>query len=148
MQKLAPTLTPPMKTAEYPSVDAAYTALATGRADAAASDDILLTGAAAAHPSNPRLPIVGDYLSYEPYAIMFRRNDPDLATLVTASFTRMAESGLLRSGYERWFTNKLPTGPSLAPPHEPPRHRDVSQPRPTRLNRHSAPYEFGMSPAY
>ena len=112
MKKAAAGLVPPMRVAEFASVDAAFLALAAGQAEAAASDDILLTGAMAAHPGQS-FDIVGDYLSYEPYAIMFRRDDPDFAALVSASFGRMAVTGVLRGQYERWFTERLPTGTTL-----------------------------------
>ena len=111
MQKLATSLMHPFKITELPSVDAAIQALAAGKADAAASDDILLTGAQAAHPEL-KLAIIGDYLSYEPYAIMFRQ-DPPLSALVTTSFTRMATGGTLQGRYNRWFQDKLPNAPAL-----------------------------------
>ena len=86
---------------------------ASNQVAAFASDDILLAGMIAAAQGGDRLAVVGDYLSYEPYAIMFRRNDPDFAALVTASFQRMAREGSLRGAYNRWFTDKLPNGETL-----------------------------------
>ncbi len=114
IQRLAATTQPAFKVAEFPSVDAGFAALASGQADALASDDILLAGEVLAHSTAETFTIVGDYLSFEPYAIMLRRDDPDFAAVVRQSFARMAELGTLRTLYNRWFTEKLPGGgPSL-----------------------------------
>ena len=119
MQRLATTLTPPITVAMVPSVDAGFDALAAGKADALASDDILLAGTALAHRGGQRYRIAGDYLSFEPYAIAFRRNDPAFADLVARSFARMASQGTLRSLYDRWFTDRLPNGETLNLPISP-----------------------------
>ncbi len=111
LKRLAPTATPPLAVLTLPSVDAAFDALAAHHADAVASDDILLAGLIAA--KHAPLRVVGDYLSFEPYAIMLPRDDPPFLALVRNSIARQAESGLLRSGYQRWFMDKLPTGGSL-----------------------------------
>ena len=113
IRRLAATVTPPLSVTEVPSVDAGFAALASGKADALASDDILLAGEVLAHAAGEKYAIVGDYLSFEPYAIMLRRDDPDFAALVRQSFARMAEAGTLRTLYNRWFTEALPNGPSL-----------------------------------
>lgn len=76
--RLATTVSPPIAVTEVPDLDAAYDMLAAGRADAFASDDILLSGFIATRSNGKRFGITGDYLSYEPYAIGFRRNDSEL----------------------------------------------------------------------
>ena len=113
MKRLAARLTPPPRVTETSDVDAAYAMLAAGQADAFASDDILLAGLLAARADGGRFRIVGDYLSYEPYAIVLRRDDPDFAALVRQSFERMAQEGRLHALYDRWFTASLPTGGSM-----------------------------------
>lgn len=105
--------TPALRVAEVPSVDAGFEALAAGRADALASDDILLAGAVLNHPGAGGFKIVGDFLSFEPYAVMFRRDDPAFSEIVRRSFSRMAEAGTLRSLYDRWLTGPLPNGQTL-----------------------------------
>ena len=112
VRRLAGSVGPPIAVAEAPSVDAAFELLQTGKAAALASDDILLYGLAASRPE-ARLRVVGDYLSFEPYAIMYRRNDPAFAALVRSSFERMAREGVLSRGYGRWFLDKLPNGETL-----------------------------------
>lgn len=111
LKRLAPTAKPPPEIVSLPSVEAAFDALAANRVQAVGSDDILLAGMVAA--KGGRFNVVGDYLSFEPYAIMLPRADPQFAALVRDSFARQAEAGLLRSGYNRWFLGKLPTGGSL-----------------------------------
>jgi glutamate/aspartate transport system substrate-binding protein len=93
--------------------------LAAGKADAFASDDILLAGFIATRPDGKRFGITGDYLSYEPYAIGFRRDDPAFAGLVRDSFARMATEGTLNRRYTRWLMDRLPTGERLNVPISP-----------------------------
>ena len=113
MRRLAGTVSPPISVVETPENDAAYDLLAAGKADAVASDDILLYGLAASRPGGRRFRIVGDYLSFEPYAVTLRRDDPAFAALVRSSFERMAREGVLSRAYGRWFTQKLPKGDTL-----------------------------------
>jgi len=62
---------------------------------------------------------VGDYLSYEPYAIALRRDDPAFADLVRDSFARMASEGTLNRLYARWLIDRLPNGETLNVPMSP-----------------------------
>ena len=55
-----------------------------------------------------RLAVVGELLSYEPYAVMFRKADPQLAKLVTDSMRALARDGEIDRQYRRWFLQKLP----------------------------------------
>ena len=84
-----------------------------GKADAFATDDILLYGLIARHKAQDKFKVAGDYLSYDPYGIMFRKGEPQLAGIVTQTFTRLAESRALRWTYERWFLKRLPNGERL-----------------------------------
>lgn len=59
---------------------------------------------------------MGDYLSYDPYGIMFRKNDPQLAAIVDRAFKRLAESRELGWIYRKWFQRRGPTGENLALP--------------------------------
>ena len=119
MRRLATRVSPPFKMVDAPSLDAAYTTLEIGKADAFASDDILLAGLIATKADGHRFHVVGDFLSYEPYAIVIRRDDPDFSNLVKQSFERMAKEGKLNSFYKRWFTDRLPTGEDLNLPMSP-----------------------------
>ena len=57
--------------------------------------------------------VIGDFLSYDPYGIMYRKDDPELADLVNRVFREMAESRDLEYTYDRWFLKKLPSGETL-----------------------------------
>ena len=116
LQTLGRSVAPPIEIVQLPSLDAAYTRLASGELDAMASDDILLSGLSASHPDGRRFAVVGDFLSFEPYAVAFRRDDPMFADLVATSFRTMAADGALATRYRRWFTDKLPSGQTLAIP--------------------------------
>ena len=82
MRRLAARVSPSFNVVEAPSLDAAYATLDTGKAAAFASDDILLAGLIATKADGHRFHVVGDFLSYEPYAIVIRRDDPDFSNLV------------------------------------------------------------------
>jgi glutamate/aspartate transport system substrate-binding protein len=119
MRRLAERMSPPMTVVEAAGLDAAYAMLQAGKADAFASDDILLIGFIATRPDGRRFRVVGDYLSFEPYAITLRRDDPGFAGLVHDSFARMAGEGTLSRLYERWLVHRLPNGDTLDLPMSP-----------------------------
>lgn len=96
--------------------DEAVRLVEAGRADAAASDDILLRGYIARTGAHARLAVVGELLSYEAYGIAYARGDAALEGVVDAAFRRLAESGELRRLYNRWFTGTLPGGVRLGVP--------------------------------
>ena len=85
-----------------------------GRADALGLDDVLLYGlVAGAGPEGAGYTVLADKLSFEPYGIMFRKNDPELADVIAGTFSRLAESRELRWTYEKWFLKRLPNGERL-----------------------------------
>ncbi|MCJ2129109.1 amino acid ABC transporter substrate-binding protein [Methylobacterium sp. E-045] len=88
-----------------------------GRADALGLDDVLLYGLiAAAGADGASYTVLADKLSFEPYGLMFRKDDPQFAGLVSAAFERLAELRELRWIYERWFLKRLPNGERLNVP--------------------------------
>ncbi len=119
LKRLAARVTPPPRVQETPDLAAAYALLASGKAAAFASDDVLLAGQIATQPEGKRFHIVGDYLSYEPYGIMLRRDDPEFSALIRHSFERMAAEGTLHALYNRWLTRRLPDGEALNLPLSP-----------------------------
>jgi ABC-type amino acid transport substrate-binding protein len=131
IRRLAGSVSPPIAVVEAPGLNAAYDMLSAGKADAFASDDILLSGFIAARSDGGKFSIVGDYLSYEPYAITLRRDDPAFADLVRDSFGRMASDGMLNRLYSRWFLDRLPNGEVLnltMSPHLAEMYRALGQP--------------------
>ncbi|MEA2845143.1 MAG: hypothetical protein QOG78_424 [Rhodospirillaceae bacterium] len=91
----------------------AYRMVADGKADAFATDDVLLYGLIARHKAQDKMKVVGDYLSYEPYGIMFRKGDPQLAAVVERTFRKLATNHDLVPLYRQWFMQRLPTGERL-----------------------------------
>ena len=62
--------------------------LASGKADAFATDDVLLYGFIATAKNASDMKVVGEYLSYDPYGLVYRRDDPAFAAVVERTFTR------------------------------------------------------------
>jgi glutamate/aspartate transport system substrate-binding protein len=96
-----------------------YSLVANGNAAAFATDDILLYGLIARHRAQRELIVVGDLLSYDPYGIMFRKNDPQLNEAVQRTFRQLAESRDILEIYHRWFIRQTPTGERLNLPMSP-----------------------------
>jgi glutamate/aspartate transport system substrate-binding protein len=94
----------------------AYQMLAEGKVDAFATDDVLLYGLIARHKAQDRMKVVGDFLSYEPYGIMFRKGEPQLASIVESTFRKLATDHDLVPMYNKWFMARLPTGEKLGIP--------------------------------
>ncbi|GAB5096746.1 MULTISPECIES: amino acid ABC transporter substrate-binding protein [unclassified Caballeronia] len=91
-----------------------FAQVADGHADAFATDDVLLYGLIAEHAgAGGSYRVVGDYLSYEPYGIMFRKDDPQLAQVVKDTFQELAADGEMDRQYKRWFLRRLPSGTSI-----------------------------------
>jgi glutamate/aspartate transport system substrate-binding protein len=93
--------------------------LAAGKADAFATDDVLLYGFIATEPSAHDMKVVGEYLSYDPYGLVYRRDDPAFAAVVERAFARMAGERRLTELYNKWFLRRLPSGETLDLPMSP-----------------------------
>jgi ABC-type amino acid transport substrate-binding protein len=96
-----------------------FAELASGKVDAFAGDDVLLYGFIAERKAGNDMVVTGDFLSYDPYGIMYKRDDPELADLVDRTFREMAASRDLEYTYDRWFLKKLPSGEALNLPMSP-----------------------------
>ena len=90
-----------------------YQMLADGKADAFATDDILLYGLIARHKSQDKFRVTGDYLSYDPYGIMFAKGEPQLTAVVERAFRKLGSNHDLIPLYNKWFVARLPTGERL-----------------------------------
>jgi glutamate/aspartate transport system substrate-binding protein len=93
--------------------------LASGKADTFATDDVLLYGFIATASSARDMKVVGEYLSYDPYGLVYRRDDPGFAAVVERAFARMASERRLAELYNKWFLRRLPTGETLNLPISP-----------------------------
>ena len=96
-----------------------FAMLKEGRADAFATDDVLLYGLVATTHSSDQFQVVGEYLSYDPYGLMYRNDDPDFTAIVDRTFTHLAESRQIVQLYNKWFQQRLPTGETLDLPMSP-----------------------------
>jgi glutamate/aspartate transport system substrate-binding protein len=96
-----------------PDHEQSYQMLVSGKADAFATDDILLYGLIARHKAQGQFKVVGDYLSYDPYGIMFRKGEPQLTAVVDRTFRKLGSGRDLIPLYNKWFVSRLPTGEKL-----------------------------------
>jgi glutamate/aspartate transport system substrate-binding protein len=96
-----------------PDHEQSYQMLTDGKADAFATDDILLYGLIARHKSQDKFRVAGDYLSYDPYGIMFAKGEPPLAAVVERAFRKLGTNHDLIPLYNKWFVARLPTGERL-----------------------------------
>src|SRR6516164_10403008 len=99
-----------------PDHEQSYQMLAEGKADAFATDDILLYGLIARHKSQDKFRVTGDYLSYDPYGIMFRKGEPQLTAVVERTMRKLGTNQDLVPLYNKWFLSRLPTGERLNVP--------------------------------
>jgi glutamate/aspartate transport system substrate-binding protein len=96
-----------------PDHEQSYQMLVDGKADAFATDDILLFGLIARHKAQDRFRVTGEYLSYDPYGIMFRKGEPQLTAVVERTFRKLGSNRDLIPLYNKWFVSRLPTGEKL-----------------------------------
>lgn len=86
----------------------AFLMLETDRAVAFVMDDNLLAGLIATSKTPADYAIVGEVLSIEPIAIMFRRDDPSFKKLVDDTVKGLMKSGEIDKLYAKWFTSPIP----------------------------------------
>jgi glutamate/aspartate transport system substrate-binding protein len=98
---------------------ASFAMLTAGEVDAFATDDVLLYGLLAQNKRQADYVVTGEFLSYDPYAIMYRKDDPQLARVIVDAFHALAADREIERRYERWFLRKLPSGVSLDLPMSP-----------------------------
>lgn len=116
MRQLAAKAAPEFSVIEVEDHAQALAMLADGRAEALAADDILIIAYLAENGLQRQYTVVGELLSYEPYGIMFAKDDSPLAAVVDASFRRLATTREIRWIYEKWFMRHLPSGVRLGVP--------------------------------
>jgi glutamate/aspartate transport system substrate-binding protein len=82
--------------------------LETGRAEAFVMDDNILAGLIANAKSPKDFRVVGEVLSVEPIAVMFRKDDRAMKKLVDETIADMMRSGALAKIYTKWFQSPIP----------------------------------------
>jgi ABC-type amino acid transport substrate-binding protein len=85
------------------SGDEALAALESGKADAFASDRLLLVGAVAKAKDPRALALLPDQLSIEPYGIVLPRGDSSLRLAVNTALAQIYASGEIDEIFRRWF---------------------------------------------
>ncbi len=90
-----------------------FAMMTAGAADAFATDDVLLYGLISQNKARGKFDVVGEFLSYDPYGVMYRKGDPQMTDLVEATFSALADDGEIERQYRRWFLSRLPSGESI-----------------------------------
>jgi len=89
----------------FASRDAAMAALEEGKADAFASDKLLLVGAATRAKDAGSLTMLPEQLSFEPYGIVLPRGDAALRLAVNTGLARIFEGDEIVQIFRRWFAD-------------------------------------------
>jgi glutamate/aspartate transport system substrate-binding protein len=87
-----------------------YRLLAEGKVDAVATDDVLLYGLIALHRSQGQFKVAGEFLSYDPYGIAFRRDELALRDAVERAIRNLVIARDIGPIYAKWFASRLPNG--------------------------------------
>src|SRR4249920_1399078 len=82
--------------------------LESGRADAFVMDGQILAGLISKSKNPADYAIVGEVLSVEPIAIMYRKDDPAFRKAVDDSVRNIAKSGEAAKLYDKWFMQPIP----------------------------------------
>ena len=77
--------------------------LETDRVDAYTSDDILLHGAVTKSKTPDDFVVVGDFLSFDPYALMVRRDDSAFELVGKKAIAAVFRSSEINAIYAKWF---------------------------------------------
>lgn len=78
-------------------------ALETDRVDAYSTDHILLFGLISRSRTPDAFAVVGDFLSYDPYALMIPRDDSAFELIGKRALAALFRSGEINEIYDRWF---------------------------------------------
>jgi glutamate/aspartate transport system substrate-binding protein len=104
---------------ESPDHEDSYRLLEGGKVDAFATDDVLLYGLIAQHHAQDKFKVAGEFLSYDPYGIGFRRNEPDLQAAVERAVRNLVIQRDIGPLYAKWFESRLPNGERFEMPMSP-----------------------------
>ncbi len=83
--------------------DEGFTALKEGRADAYISDHILLYGLAQKDAAPQSFRVVGQFLSYEPYGLMLRRDDSAFRLVANRTLSALFRDDRISLIFQTWF---------------------------------------------
>jgi ABC-type amino acid transport substrate-binding protein len=92
---------------------AGVVALDTDKADAYASDRVILIGVGRTSKNPEKLALVEEFFSYEPYGFMLRRGDPAFRLAVNRALAQLYRSGDVVPIFEKWFGSMSTAGPLI-----------------------------------
>jgi polar amino acid transport system substrate-binding protein len=99
----------------FPDQAAAFMALQQGKVDAYCNDGIQLWGLKYKSGNPDQWEVVGEYISYEPFAMGMRKNDSDFRGIVNATLMEAIEGGEYFQLYDKWFGPKSDVPYPMAP---------------------------------
>lgn len=77
-------------------------------ADAYINDDVLISNQIANSPDGEKLKLLPQNFAFEPYAIGFRKDDPEFKKLVNDTLIGLMKSGEIKEIYKKWFMSPIP----------------------------------------
>jgi ABC-type amino acid transport substrate-binding protein len=89
-------------------------ALDEGKADAYASDRVILTGIGRTSKNPEKLSLLTEFFSYEPYGLVLRRGDSGFRLAVNRTLAELYRSRDIVPIYEKWFGDMSTAGPVIA----------------------------------
>ena len=122
-----------IKIVRAPDHAAAFALLQSGEVEALAGDDVLLYGLIAKAHSEGRYKVVGEYLSYDPYGLVYRRDDPDFAAVVERTFRQTGREPRTRPALHHVVPEAAPRRGTARHSDEPTTRGTVPHPRCARL---------------
>jgi glutamate/aspartate transport system substrate-binding protein len=99
--------TPPFQGTQvitFPDHAVGVLAVETDRIDAYVTDDVVLVALRNSARSKDELVVTGRPLTFELYAIVIRRDDPDFALVVDTALSELYRSGEINEIYKNWFS--------------------------------------------
>lgn len=91
-----------------PEASVCFKELEEGKMDAWMSDDITLLASRATSTQPDQYSTVGDYISVEPLAPMYKAGDAELTAQLDAAMRQFMVSGEGRTVYRKWFQQPIP----------------------------------------
>ncbi|HTS92177.1 MAG TPA: amino acid ABC transporter substrate-binding protein [Stellaceae bacterium] len=88
-------------------------AVEAGKADAYAGDEVVLIGLVLGAKDPAKFRLTGQLYSYEPYALMVRRNDADFRLLADRTLAFIYQNGEIEGIWGKWFGTWVVRPPTL-----------------------------------
>lgn len=96
-------INPPANIVVYQEHSQGFLALQRGILDAYCTDGILLAGLRAKAPRPEDFEVVGELITYDPYAYIVRENDSKFRDFINIQIIKMIKDGRFFNLYEKWF---------------------------------------------